>query len=577
MAYTYDGNSNRLSVETGAGTTTYTYDDLNRVETVTDTSSGVTTYSYDLVGNMLSVAHANGTLTSYAYDNLNRLTNMGTQDSLGTMLTSFDYTLDNVGNRTQIVELGRTLDYVYDDLYRLTEEAITDPTNGDVTFNYTYDKVGNRLTKSVDSVLSESYTYDDNDRVTVAGASTFTYDANGNTQTEASGAGTTTFVYDQDDRLRTVTTPSDSLAFSYDVDGVRQSKTVNGTLTQFTVDEMRPYAQVLEERDSLGGLLTNYTYGSDLLSQNVNGLGESYFHYDGLGSTRGLTDGAETLTDTYAYEAFGVETGSTGATPNAYRFAGEQLDAETGDYYLRARYYGTSVGRFRRMDTWMGDPNRPTSLNKYIYTEANPVNGIDPSGHFTIMGVSNVFALTSIIGGTSFLNVFETAGAATNQVLQDLKAYEALRKFNPISIDENIELGGLIYKVGPMIFGHTNFQRGTRASVDPYLRIGEVPSGAEVVGHFHTHGDYSIIDFVVSNGKARVKVTRTGNPNRDDFNSDEFSRCPKGQICTNDDFDLSHARKRANGDPRYRSYLGTPSGIFRVYNPTANMESVLRF
>ena len=43
--------------------------------------------------------------------------------------------------------------------------------------------------------------------------------------------------------------------------------------------------------------------------------------------------------------------------------------------------YSPSDGRFLTRDTWMGDYNRPLSLNRWGYTSANPVNYTDPSGH----------------------------------------------------------------------------------------------------------------------------------------------------------------------------------------------------
>jgi len=41
-------------------------------------------------------------------------------------------------------------------------------------------------------------------------------------------------------------------------------------------------------------------------------------------------------------------------------------------------------GRFTQMDTWMGDPMRPLSLNKMLYGDAGAVNRIDPTGHFSM-------------------------------------------------------------------------------------------------------------------------------------------------------------------------------------------------
>jgi hypothetical protein len=42
--------------------------------------------------------------------------------------------------------------------------------------------------------------------------------------------------------------------------------------------------------------------------------------------------------------------------------------------------YAPSTGRFLSRDTWGGSPNRPMSLNRWNYTNANPINFTDPSG-----------------------------------------------------------------------------------------------------------------------------------------------------------------------------------------------------
>jgi uncharacterized protein RhaS with RHS repeats len=58
--------------------------------------------------------------------------------------------------------------------------------------DYTYDPVGNRLTKN-----ATTYTYDDADQMTSAGGVSYGYDANGN----QTSRGTDTFTYDDENRL----------------------------------------------------------------------------------------------------------------------------------------------------------------------------------------------------------------------------------------------------------------------------------------------------------------------------------------------------------------------------------------
>jgi RHS repeat-associated protein len=109
-------------------------------------------------------------------------------------------------------------------------------------------------------------------------------------------------------------------------------------------------------------------------------LGPTVYGYDGHGSVRQLTNSTGAVTDTYDYDAFGNLINSTGSTPNVYLFAGEAYDSALGLYYNRARYLNSTTGRFWSMDTYEGDAETPLSLHKYIYTNADPVDGTDPSG-----------------------------------------------------------------------------------------------------------------------------------------------------------------------------------------------------
>ena len=80
---------------------------------------------------------------------------------------------------------------------------------------------------------------------------------------------------------------------------------------------------VLEKQNNVP--VASYSYGDDLISQNVNG-NTSYYGYDGLGSTKFLTDTTGKVTDSYQYNAYGEVTSKTGNTDNNYLYAGEQFD-----------------------------------------------------------------------------------------------------------------------------------------------------------------------------------------------------------------------------------------------------------
>jgi RHS repeat-associated protein len=202
-------------------------------------------------------------------------------------------------------------------------------------------------------------------------------------------------------RLVSVQNPSsDAVSYEYNENGIRVSSTINGVKTSYLLDANRDYAQVLEEYDN-SGTQVSYLYGHDLISQNRNGA-KSFYLYDGLGSTKALTDASGVVTDRYIYDAYGNVLSSIGTTQNSYLYSGEQFDAGAGQYYLRDRYYNQAVGRFTRSDTWEGNTNNPLSLNKYLYANGNAINNIDPSGLFSISAVSAANVIIGVLAAIAF-------------------------------------------------------------------------------------------------------------------------------------------------------------------------------
>jgi len=339
-----------------------------------------------------------GVTTAYTYDSLNRLKQMGAGKN-GTLQANYVYTLGAAGNRLTVAELsGRTVNYGYDSLYRLTSEAITnDPNNHNNTTQYQYDAVGNRQQLVVNGVTANTYSYDADDRL-----GSDQYDSNGNTIASVGTAST----YDFENHL----VSKGGVTIVYDGDGNRVSETVAGVTTQYLVDTQNPtgYAQVVDELQN-GSVVRKYSWGLDLISKLETGNSKlSFYGFDGHGSVRFLTDSTGAVTDTYDYDAFGNLVSSTGSTPNNYLFAGEQFDPALGLYYNRARYLNTSTGRFWSMDTQEGNGKHPLSLHKYLYDEADPIDHLDRSGHeidlVSTLTVASVVLVFSSIAFTPTVN-----------------------------------------------------------------------------------------------------------------------------------------------------------------------------
>jgi RHS repeat-associated protein len=97
------------------------------------------------------------------------------------------------------------------------------------------------------------------------------------------------------------------------------------------------------------------------------------------------------ILNTYDYDGYGNVLATTASTANNYRYAGQQWDPDLGMYYLRARYYKPSLGRFWTGDSYEGDQSDPLSLHKYLYCQANPINMIDPTGCLGLFNYTDQF------------------------------------------------------------------------------------------------------------------------------------------------------------------------------------------
>ena len=319
------------------------------------------------------------------YDRAGRLTDVQNANGTGT-LSRYTYTLDPVGNPTQVSGTDPTTTFSYDALDRLTQACWSPPNcsgTGDSFVTYTYDGVGNRLTE-VKPGGTTTYTYNASDQLTSTsgpgGTVNYTYDDNGN----ETGAGSASYGYDVASQMTSATVGGTTTSYTYDGDGRRLQASVGSNATDKTNylwDPTLPYGQIALERDNQPVLLKRYIFGVDRVSMR-SGSADYYFHRDGLGSVTGLTSSSGATEWAYSYEPFGASRTTNQVDPSApsneMRFAGELLDP-TGLYHLRARQYDPGTGRFLQLDP-LASSVTDSYAGSYVYVREQPTVAVDPLG-----------------------------------------------------------------------------------------------------------------------------------------------------------------------------------------------------
>ncbi len=328
------GNLTSLSYPDGK-TVLYAYNAANRLETVTDWNGRVTRCSYDANGRLSGIQHANGTQSFREYNRAGELTKLVNKKSDGTVISSYEYRCDPVGN--------------------LLEEY--NP-NEPASFN----------------LADVSFTCGgDNQLLTVNGLSV-QHDLDGNLTSAplASGGSQKTLVYDARNRL----TAADGLSFQYNAENRRTAVTDASGTTRFVIDPNAELSRLLM-RTRPDGTVTRYVYGLGLLYQEEDGQTLTY-HGDCRGSTVAVTDDSEAVTDRISYAPYGAAVSRSGTTDTPFLFAGQhgvQTDS-SGLVYMRARFYSPYLRRFINQDPI----GLAGGINLYAYVDGEPIRFLDALG-----------------------------------------------------------------------------------------------------------------------------------------------------------------------------------------------------
>lgn len=381
--YTYDNNNNIKTIKypNNNQIVEYNYDALNRMISVKDWNNNITTYTYHTDSRLDRVDYPNSTYALYVYDSGGRMTGLKNKRLDGSIISEYSYTLDNAGNH------------------------LTETTNDDFTLSslvslintetINYPAMPNNKIQQANSTVSANRTFTHNNIGAIAqdGTVALTYNTLGQlTSTTGSPISALDDVSDFYDGLNNRVKKTDLLTSTYYWHDIQGTKNI-----------------LYEKREGNPGLnySFNFIYGADGLISRINESTNQteYFHYDYRGSTTAITNASGVITHKYTYDPFGnlVITGVPGSSMNDinfFRYVGKhgvQFDGWR-KYYMRARNYDPSIGRFISEDPiW--------HLNLYPYADNNPVMGIDPKGLKTeLFGIGNHSTYMPWAAGNSSTN-----------------------------------------------------------------------------------------------------------------------------------------------------------------------------
>ena len=364
--------------------------------TCTSGTTYATGYSYSPAGQLLGFGYGNGLYASFGFSSdMLQLTCLdysttnrsGTCTHDSTTKFGLTYTYPGTGSNngmisaiTDYVAAGRSVNYSFDALYRLTQAVTTgDSTYAKWGLAMTYDRYGNRTAQSIVSGTCVAPMTCPTNSVTVSAAtnqitgSPYAYDANGNMTND----GVNTLAYDVENHVLSASGSYGSGSYTYDGNGLRVQKSVSGGATTVYIFSGSKVVAEYDNGAAPSSPSREYIYSGGALLAKIDSSGTKYYHQDHL-SNRMVTNSSGTDVADIGHFPYGESWYN--AAGDKLMFTTYERDAESGNDYAQARSYVNRLGRFSSLDPLPGHISDPQSLNRYSYVRNLPVILRDPAG-----------------------------------------------------------------------------------------------------------------------------------------------------------------------------------------------------
>ena len=395
ISYEYDKAGNRTKKGKGSTQTSYTYNGLDQLLTAVTGRDGekerTVSYEYDVNGNQVKESDSKSQVTTVnEYDAENRLSK-----AVITMPEPLPGDAAEPESGTTTGQASEPMSGQEPEAGSSTEsgqETPTDPGQG---------TDGADKKNQVKTITQENL-----------------YNGNGQRIRKSEGAKENHYFY-QDGVV------------SYTVEGKKETKAVQNLLgLEGNVILAERVVEISGETTSEGvasGETTSEGAAEDgTESEGTKNSGFGYYLYnkDVQGSTTSVLNESGAGELSYEYDDFGeTEVNGNSVFQNENCYTGGIYDGATGLYYLNARYYDPENGRFLTEDTYRGELNEPDTLHLYAYCNNNPINYVDPSGHFVFsVGVEISYAfllgyyktVAIAIDGKGDFKILMTVGGIVN-------------------------------------------------------------------------------------------------------------------------------------------------------------------